>query len=44
MVKMAFSFVLASLRASTYGTEYASACRLLRPCCKTILTIPGFMT
>jgi len=31
MLKKSASFVLASLRASTYGKEYASAHRLLRP-------------
>ncbi len=31
MLKKASSFVLASLKASTYGKEYASASRSLRP-------------
>jgi hypothetical protein len=31
-MKIAPSFVLASLRASTYCRKYASAPRLLRPC------------
>jgi hypothetical protein len=32
MLKTSVSVVLASLRASTYGTEYASTLRSLRPC------------
>jgi hypothetical protein len=32
MVKTPSSFVLASLRGSTYRTEYASPLRSLRPC------------
>lgn len=39
MVKIAASFVLASLKASTYEL-YASAFRLLRPCWATIFDHP----
>ena len=39
MVKKASSFVLASLRGSTYDTKYASPHRSLRPRWKTFLTI-----
>jgi hypothetical protein len=36
MVKQASSFVLASFRDSTYGNEYASSLRLLRPCWRLV--------
>jgi putative membrane protein len=39
MLKKASSFVLASLKASTYGKEYASAFRSLRPRWQAFLTI-----
>jgi hypothetical protein len=39
MVKTPSSFVLASLRGSTYRTEYASPLRSLRPCRRDVLTI-----
>jgi len=39
MLKKFASFVLASLRGSTYGTEYASPLRSLRPRWTTFLTI-----
>jgi hypothetical protein len=39
MLKKASSFVLASLRPSTYYEAYASAPRSLRPCWKTFLNI-----
>jgi hypothetical protein len=39
MLKKASSFVLASLKASTYGKEYASASRSLRPRWTAFLTI-----
>jgi len=39
MLKMSASFVLASLRGSTYGTEYDSPLRSLRPRWTTILSI-----
>jgi len=39
MLKKTTSFVLASLRTSTYGNEYASALRLLRPCWMAFLNI-----
>jgi len=39
MLKKAASVVLASLGASTYGKEYASTPRSLRPCWTTFLNI-----
>src|SRR5262249_46936290 len=39
MVKSPVSFVLASLRGSTYSPGYASPLRLLRPCWTRVLTI-----
>src|SRR5437016_870924 len=39
MLKKSASFVLASLRSSTYRTEYASPLRLLRPCWTAFLSI-----
>ena len=39
MLKMAASFVLASLRRSTYGKEYASPLRSLRPRWAAFLSI-----
>jgi hypothetical protein len=39
MLKKASSFVLASLGPSTYGKEYASGPRSLRPRWKAFLTI-----
>ena len=39
MLKKAASFVLASLKSSTYRTEYASAFRSLRPCWPAFLNI-----
>ncbi len=36
---MSASFVLASLKGSTYRTEYASPIRSLRPCWTAILDI-----
>jgi hypothetical protein len=39
MLKKSASFVLASLKASTYEKQYASAFRLLRPCWTAFLTI-----
>jgi hypothetical protein len=37
LLKMVASFVLASLKASTYQTAYVLAFRSLRPCWTTIL-------
>jgi hypothetical protein len=39
MLKMTAGFVLAALRDSPYGTEYASPLRLLRPRGTAILSI-----
>jgi hypothetical protein len=39
MLKTPASFVLASLRPSTYLELYASALRSLRPCWTSVLTI-----
>ncbi len=39
MLKKTSSFVLASLRGSTYGNEYASPLRSLRPCWTAFLNI-----
>ena len=39
MLKKSASFVLASFRGSTYGAEYASPLRSLRPCWTAFLTI-----
>jgi hypothetical protein len=39
MVKTPSSFVLASLKGSTYRIEYASPFRSLRPCRRDVLTI-----
>lgn len=39
MLKKAASFVLTSLEVSTYGEEYASTSRSLRPCWTTFLNI-----
>jgi hypothetical protein len=39
MLKKSSSFVLTSLKGSTYGTEYASPLRSLRPCQKAFLNI-----
>ena len=39
MLQKPSSFVLTSLKASTYATEYASAFRSLRPCWKGFFTI-----
>ena len=39
MLKKSASFVLASLRGSTYGTEYDSSPRSLRPRWTAILSI-----
>jgi hypothetical protein len=39
MLQKPSSGVLASLKASTYHTEYASAFRSLRPCWKGFFTI-----
>ncbi len=39
MVKTPSSVVLASLRGSTYRTEYVSPLRSLRPCRRDVLTI-----
>ena len=39
MLKKSASVVLASLRGSTYGTEYAAPLRLLRPCWTAFLNI-----
>lgn len=39
MLKKATNRVLASLRGSTYGTEYASPPRSLRPCWMVFLSI-----
>ena len=38
-LKKASSFVLASLKGSTYGKEYASPIRLVRPCRQAFLNI-----
>ncbi len=44
MLKKSASGVLASLRGSTYGTEYASPLRSLRPCWTNFLSIlPGIL-
>ncbi len=40
MLAKAAGFVLASLRGSTYGTEYASPLRSLRPCRTALVSIP----
>lgn len=37
LLKKSSSFVLTLLRGSTYGTEYASPPRSLRPCWKVFL-------
>jgi len=39
MLKKTASYVLASLKGSTYGKEYASPSRSLRPCWTAFLTI-----
>jgi hypothetical protein len=39
MLKMSADCVLAALRGSTYGTEYDSPLRLLRPCRTAFLNI-----
>jgi hypothetical protein len=39
MLKKSASVVLATLRASTYGTKYDSPLRSLRPCWTDILSI-----
>ena len=42
MLKKSASFVLASLRGSTYGTKYASPLRSLRPCWTAFLIILNY--